>query len=79
MRLIDVCIPKFDDDEPLPTAPPPPPDRNASHVFKGLFGQRGIDYSLDDNDEEGPEDSSKSHDELFFESNEGTIDVRDLI
>jgi vacuolar protein sorting-associated protein 13A/C len=69
MRLIDVCIPQFDNDEKAVPAPSPT-DRNTSAAFQGLFGQQGIDYivDLDEDDREG-------HEEPFFEADEGNVEV----
>lgn len=74
MRLVDVCIPKFDDDQPDTPPPPPPPDRNASGAFQGLFGQKGTDYTLPLDDDEDDDHTSKSREE-FFEADEGSIEV----
>src|ERR1700734_2364840 len=76
MRLIDVCIPKFDDDEKVVSVPHPT-DRNTSSAFQGLFGQKGVDYTvaLDDDDGEGHENASKSQEEPFFEADEGNVEV----
>src|ERR1700683_159651 len=73
MRLIDVCIPKFDDDEKVVSVPQPT-DGNTSSAFQGLFGQKGVDYTvaLDDDDGEGHE---KSQEEPFFEADEGNVEV----
>jgi hypothetical protein len=40
MRLIDVCIPKFDDDQNAAAPAPLPENRNAPGAFQGLFGQK---------------------------------------
>lgn len=59
MRLIDVGIPNFDTGDAIPTAPSPPLDQHTSGAFQSLFGQKGIEYTLDDHDEE-LENSPKS-------------------
>jgi hypothetical protein len=72
MRLVDVCIPKFDNDDNVVPTP-----RNTSHAFQGLFGQKGVDYTvaLDENDVGGPENASKSQEQSFFEADEGNVEV----
>lgn len=76
MRLVDVCIPKFDDDDKAVLVPPPA-NRKTSDAFQGLFGPRGIDYTvaLDENDGDEPENASQAHEEPFFEADEGNIEV----
>lgn len=78
MRLIDVCIPKFSEDDEVVSAPLPlSVDRNPSSAFQGLFGQKGVDYTviLDGDDEEGRQNVSKSRQELFSDVDEGNIEV----
>jgi vacuolar protein sorting-associated protein 13A/C len=79
MRLVDVCIPKFDDEEAVPA--PSPTDRNTSGAFQGLFGQKGIDYTaaLDEDDGEGHENISKVHHGPSIGAEEGKIEVRIII
>ncbi|KIM85199.1 hypothetical protein PILCRDRAFT_817197 [Piloderma croceum F 1598] len=74
MRLVDVCIPKFDDEEAVPA--PSSTDRNTSGAFQGLFGQKGIDYTaaLDEDDGEGHENISKVHQEPSIDAEEGKIE-----
>ena len=77
MRLVDVCIPKFDDEEAVPA--PSPSDRNTSGAFQGLFGQKGVDYAvaLDEDDGEGHENIT--HEQLSFEADEGKVEVRIIL
>ena len=56
MKLIDVCIPKIDARNDAAIAAPPPPNRDPSGAFQGLFGQKGEDYTvpLNEDDEDTP-------------------------
>lgn len=80
MKLIDVCIPKFDDDSDTAAAAvvapaPPPANRNPSGAFQGLFGQKGEDYTvpLDEDDGEKAENTPKS--DVFFPAPDGNAEV----
>lgn len=78
MRLIDVCIPKFEDKSEV-GVPVPPPTGNISRGFQlasGLFGQTETEYNVDDDDEGDDDDGSTSHEEHFFEAEDGTSAVR---
>jgi vacuolar protein sorting-associated protein 13A/C len=79
MRLIDACIPKFDDGKSVVSVPPA--DGSTSSAFQGLFGQKGVDYTVDINEEHGEEhdDTSKPYKESFFEADEGHVEVGKIL
>lgn len=58
MRLVDVCIPNFDQGDSAPL-PPPPTDRHAIPAFQGLFGQKGIEYTIDDHEDNGHDEAAE--------------------
>jgi vacuolar protein sorting-associated protein 13A/C len=76
MRLIDVCIPHFDEG-PQESAPAPPPGaRDNSGVFPPLpllFGSRAPEYNVDDHDADG--DVGTSEKDLFFDAEDGGTEV----
>jgi vacuolar protein sorting-associated protein 13A/C len=83
MRLIDVCVPKFEGD--ADKEPPPPTTRTVSGAFQlpsGLFGQPETEYNIDDEDEDVNDDDddddegSVSREDLFFEAEDGSSEVR---
>ena len=75
MKLIDVCIPKFDDGNAAATSVAPPPNPNHSGAFHGLFGQKGEDYTvpLDEDDDEEAKDAAKP--DIFFPAPDGNAEV----
>ena len=76
MRLIDVCIPKFEDNYQAEI--PAPPVRNVAGSFQlasGLFGQTETEYNIDE-DEDELDDSSGAREDQFFEAEDGTTEVR---
>ncbi|KAJ6610914.1 vacuolar protein sorting-associated protein 13 [Mycena sp. CBHHK59/15] len=78
MRLIDVCIPKFEDSGEATT--PPPLVKNASNTFhlpSGIFSQSETEYNVDDEDEDA-DDASTTEDDKFFEANDGSVQRPEL-
>lgn len=71
MRLIDVCIPKFDDDENNAIPIPPPQNRAVSGAFQGLFGSKEMEYIVDEDSGDKAVSRNPSN-----ESTEGNVDVR---
>lgn len=73
MKLIDVCIPKFDD--ATSAVAPPSSNRNPSGAFQGLFGQKGEDYTvaLDEDKDEKAKDTPKS--DVFFLAPDGNTEA----
>jgi vacuolar protein sorting-associated protein 13A/C len=83
MRLIDVCIPRFGSDEASSVSPSAVirPSADGFQLSSGLFGKPGMEYNVDDNDNEDKEDNdegSMSREELFFEAEDGSPEVRTL-
>jgi vacuolar protein sorting-associated protein 13A/C len=75
MRLIDVCIPKFDGDEKL--IPPSPTIRDTHGTFQGLFRQKGNDYTVPSevDDEERPANAPQYTNEPLFRAEGGNVEV----
>ncbi|KAL0951191.1 hypothetical protein HGRIS_007919 [Hohenbuehelia grisea] len=76
MRLVDVAIPKFDDGETSPAAPPMPARQKSGAGFPlspGFFGPVEKEYHFEETeDEDETEDNSKEQeDEEFFEADDG--------
>ena len=82
MRLIEVCIPRFGNDDPSSASPSGviKPSADTFQLSSGLFGQPEMEYNVDDNDKEDKEDEdvSMSREELFFEAEDGSPEVRAL-
>ncbi|KAF5370222.1 hypothetical protein D9615_010080 [Tricholomella constricta] len=78
MRLIDVCIPQFGDDETrrASSAPAAKSSSGGFQLASGLFGPSETEYNVDDDgDVDGSDDDNDeddSREELFFEANDGT-------
>lgn len=71
MRLIDVCIPNFDegDSEAQPVSSP----RNNLPTFQmpvGFFGPVKSDINIEDPDDDGQEENDDTKDDTFFEAEE---------
>lgn len=73
MRLIDVCIPKFDDAEYTAAPVLPPQNRVASGAFQGLFGSKETDYMVSLDEDGGDKTVSRN---TPIEPSEGNVDVR---
>jgi hypothetical protein len=75
MRLIDVCIPHFGDEE---NAAPSQPTRNAFQLPATLFGQQsGHEYNIEDDDQQQGT-APVAQEEQFFEAEDGSSEVRPL-
>jgi len=72
MRLIDVCIPRFDSGEQVAfqTSVQAP----SFQLPAMLFGQSDQEYNVDE-DEDEQEDPKSPNQEEFFEAEDGTLDV----
>ncbi|PPQ64275.1 hypothetical protein CVT24_008413 [Panaeolus cyanescens] len=68
MRLIDVCIPHFDDGPTQPSIQPGP--KRPGFQLAPLFGPVEREYNVDDDDDD---DGIQAADE-FFEAEDGTVD-----
>lgn len=84
MRLIDVTIPKFDDDDaaqqtqPAKVAlprPEPPRPRRSSGPLQLPFWDQTVEYNVDTDDEASVHEDTKEDDE-FFEAPDAGSDVR---
>lgn len=75
MRLIDVCIPKFDDgpSSEIP-ASPAPKAVSSFQLPPALFRQVDEEYNVEDDDNDNA-DASSSREEQFFEAEDGSIEV----
>jgi len=76
LRLIDMCIPNFNDEGEGSVIGPPKPTGRVAEGFKlrpTLFGQPETEYGFDDDVED-----SNSRDSLFFEADDGSTNVRYL-
>lgn len=84
MRLVDVCIPNFDDDADskkvtlaTPATPSVPP--RGFQLPSGLFGTPETEYNVDDAaDSDCGADDSSSEGEQFFEADDGAEVLRQL-
>lgn len=78
MRLVDVCIPRFDNETETQVSPPPAAVATSRgfQLPSGLFRQPETEYNVDedDSDEIDEEDTSPREDE-FFEADDGTLQV----
>ncbi|KAL4243512.1 VPS13 family protein [Abortiporus biennis] len=82
MRLVDVAIPKFDDDDG-DTREQIRPDPSPFRLPSGFFGMSEAEYTLEDEDNDDRKEdrtiASKDQDEEFFEAEEGgTNEIPDL-
>ncbi|KDR84988.1 hypothetical protein GALMADRAFT_233521 [Galerina marginata CBS 339.88] len=82
MRLIDVCIPHFgNEEEDRKSAPRPAGTTSGTFQLPTtLFGQSEHEYNVDDDDEQLQESDSRSalQEEQFFEAEDGTLDHPEL-
>lgn len=78
MRLIDVCIPHFEDEQEFQKPNMLQPNGTVSARFN-LFGLSEAEYNVDDTDEDDgidqPEGDPTSNEEQFFEAEDGTLQV----
>ncbi|KIM48205.1 hypothetical protein M413DRAFT_439924 [Hebeloma cylindrosporum] len=80
MRLIDVCIPHFGDEQDT-VGPALPPTRAIAGGFQlptTLFGQSEQEYNVDDDDEGHQDNRLTSQDEQFFEAEDGSLEHPEL-
>ena len=81
IRLIEVCIPRFASDETsnVSYSAVLRPSADGFQLSSGLFGQPEMEYTVDDNENNGDDDEgSMSREELFFEAEDGSLEVRAL-
>lgn len=76
MRLIDVCIPHFGDEENA--SPLSQPNRNPFQLPTTLFGQSDHEYNIDDDDDDDQQPAPVSQEEQFFEAEDGSSEVSPL-
>jgi vacuolar protein sorting-associated protein 13A/C len=82
IRLIDVCIPKFDDGAAEPSLVQPVPARRVSAGFNlpPLFPQADVEYDVDDDDDDDDDAAGAAVDrpraDEFFEVEDGSTNVR---
>ena len=82
MRLIDVSIPKFDDDTSAPQRPAlEKTAKSGAGAFRlpsGIFGSQDRDYDLDSDTEDNKQVSKpeEADDDEFFEAQPGVVEVR---
>ena len=76
MRLIDVCIPHFEDEQELQKPDMSKPRPTISERFH-LFGLSETEYNVDDTDENDhqPDSDSVLKEEQFFEAEDGSLQV----
>lgn len=83
LRLVDVCIPKFEDlSEGKPVRPPlvPRKSRSTYNLPMAFFEQVNPEYTVEDSDEVEDDDESSddgSQDE-FFEAENDAVEVRPI-
>jgi hypothetical protein len=78
MRLIEVCIPRFDEETSGTSSVQTRPPAEGFQLSSGLFWQPEMEYNVDDDDDDtGDGDAgSMSREELFFEAEDGSSEVR---
>jgi vacuolar protein sorting-associated protein 13A/C len=80
MRLIDTCIPKFNDDD-HETNPPIAPPSNYLPTFQlpvTLFGATSLDLGLEEQDQDEPDEAASSPTDTFFEAQENLQVLRPI-
>lgn len=81
MRLIDVCIPHFEESAPpVIQQPTPSLDKNANtfHLSTSLFGPSGTEYNVEeeeDSSEDSADEVSSLQEDQFFEADDGSSQV----
>lgn len=73
MRLVDVCIPHFDDARSSSET-----KRTVSGGYQlagGLFGQAEPEYNIDDHDEDDNEGALNPREDLFFDAEHDSTEV----
>lgn len=81
MRLIDVCIPHFEEIAPpviQQSTPSPDKNTNTFHLSTSLFGPSGTEYNVEE-EEDFPEDSADEvaslQEDQFYEADDGSSQV----
>lgn len=78
MRLIDVCIPHFENEQELQKPNISQSSGTISERFH-LFGLSETEYNVDtdedEDDKDQPDDDPTSKEEQFFEAEDGTLQV----
>ncbi|KAG6813789.1 hypothetical protein H0H92_007201 [Tricholoma furcatifolium] len=79
MRLIDVCIPKFGDEEPLPprSSQAVGPTSTKFHLTPGLFGPVEQEYNVEVQGDD-KSDEHEDNEDLFFEADDGTSGLSEI-
>jgi len=77
MRIIDVCIPHFgNEQETVGSVLSPPLAISAGFQLPAtLFGQAEQEYNVDDDDEVQQDNRSVLQEEQFFEAEDGSLEV----
>ncbi|KXN90021.1 Vacuolar protein sorting-associated protein 13 [Leucoagaricus sp. SymC.cos] len=78
MRLIDICIPKFDEgDQGAPENHISPPVHLPTFQLPvTLFGTGASDFNVEDQDQEDQEETGSSHTDTFYEAEDHLQSVR---
>lgn len=76
MRLIEVCIPRFDEEASGTFSAQTRPPAEGFQLSSGLFSQPEMEYNVDDDDNGDHDTGSMSREELFFEAKDGSSEVR---
>ena len=76
MRLIDVCIPHFGEDQAVSKLPETTgTTSNSFSLPTNLFGPTEQEYNVDDDDQDEEADSQAAQQDEFYEAEQGTVDV----
>lgn len=80
MRLIDVCVPKFDDMGHKAVQPTAPPQHNLPtfQIPVGLFGSASPDLDVEDQEPDGEDEDGNAQNDIFFEAEENPQTVSPL-
>ncbi|EKM61051.1 uncharacterized protein PHACADRAFT_156217 [Phanerochaete carnosa HHB-10118-sp] len=84
MRLIDVSIPKFDNDSNAPRRPALEKAKSGAGAFRlpsGIFGSHDPDYNIDSDteDEKRADKSAEADDNKFFEAQPGAVETLEML
>jgi vacuolar protein sorting-associated protein 13A/C len=78
MRLVDVCIPHFEDEQELPNtnvSQPRPTISGAFHLFGPSETEYNVDIDEDDENYQPVDDPTSKGEEQYFEAEDGTLQV----
>jgi len=77
MRLIDISIPKFDEDDHngSPSVPTVPRHLSTFQLPVTLFGPDRHDFDMENQDLDGQDETGSSHTDTFFEAEESIQNV----